>query len=86
MSKVTQDAERLKREWINFLKNIMKGGFYLKEGMMLVLKEMIAVGFTPSIEDMPSVLDETSKRCLLQEYSSIRVNEKTRISTNSQLF
>lgn len=64
----------------------MKGGFYLKEGMMLILKEMIAVGFAPNIEDMPEILDETSKRCLLQEYNSIKVNEKTRITTNSQLF
>lgn len=31
----------------------MKGGFYLKEGMTLVLKEMIAAGFTPNSEDMP---------------------------------
>jgi hypothetical protein len=54
---VNQDSEKLKREWITFLKKLLKGGFYLKDGMNSVLKEMIDGGFSPAFEDMPSILD-----------------------------
>lgn len=76
LNKINLDADKLKREWVTFLKHILKGGHYLKDGMGTILQEMITVGFVPSIEDMPDVLDEPSKKCLIQEYDSLKINTR----------
>lgn len=76
LGKITQDADKLKREWVTFLKCVLKGGHYLKDGMGTVLQEMMAADYTPTTEDMPDVLDESSKKCLLQEYHYLRTKAK----------
>jgi hypothetical protein len=32
MGKINQDSAKLKLEWATFLKKMLKGGFYLKDG------------------------------------------------------
>lgn len=38
LAKINADADRLKREWTTFLKHILKGGHYLRDGMESVLR------------------------------------------------
>lgn len=46
-----------KKEWIWFLRKMLKEGYYLKRGAIPILEEMAAVGFVPKIIDMPPCLD-----------------------------
>jgi hypothetical protein len=57
VGRISQDADKLKREWTTFLQCMLKGGHYLKDGMESVMKEMIHAAYAPTIDDMPSVLD-----------------------------
>jgi hypothetical protein len=76
VGRIRLDAEKLKREWTTFLQHLLRGGYYLKDGMENILREMIEADYVPTADDMPSLLDETSKRFLLQEYDHLKSNGK----------
>jgi hypothetical protein len=47
---------------------------------------MINEGYTPSLDDMPELLDDTSKRCLLEEYNSLKTARKLAENTTPHRF
>ena len=53
-----------KKEWNWFLRKLLKSGYYLRRGVIPILEEMVEVGYTPKMQDMPLCLDEVSKKCL----------------------
>lgn len=60
------------KEWIRFLRKMLREGYYLKQGAIPILAELVAVGYVPKMRDMPRCLDEVSKNCLLLEYQRIK--------------
>ena len=76
LGKITQDSSKLKLEWVTFLKKMLKGGFYLKDGNSSVFRSMIEADVFLSTDEMPDILDETSKKCLLQEYEHLKKEGK----------
>jgi hypothetical protein len=55
---------------------MLKHGYYLKDGMKTIFKEMLLVEYVPVAEDMPEILDETSRKYLLQEYHQLKQKGK----------
>ena len=52
-------------QWIWFLRKMLKGGYFLRRGVIPILEEMVDAHYSPKLEDMPDSLDDTSKRCLI---------------------
>lgn len=47
---------------------MLKQEYYMKDGVLTILREMIEVKLTLREIDLPDILDLISKECLLKEF------------------
>ena len=57
ISNCNSKAALERKQWRWFLKIMLKKGYYLKRGVIPILEEMIEIGYTPKLQDMPLYLD-----------------------------
>lgn len=53
----------------------LKNGYYFKDGVAEILREMQKQGYTPTDADFPTFLDTTSRRCLLRQSQPLPPSE-----------
>ena len=78
------DEEKLVMEWIAFLVNLLRNGYYMSNGVKDIFKEMIKQEYVPSNKDFPEFVDSTTISCLMKQYQSIKNAEELKKTSREQ--
>lgn len=73
----------MQTEWFGFLKNLVKEGYYLKNGVVSIFNEIILLNKNIKADDLPVFMDDISKRCMLEEFKFLKEKHSQRTNRNN---
>ena len=71
--KEAKDKDRLVGEWVALLVNLIKKGYYMKDGVKSVFREMVRQDYIPKAQDFPDFMDQTTISFLIKQYKTVKL-------------